>query len=548
MSVFTRVASWLGFGREEAPLALEYAVPPEQQVDEPPAKDRPPLTNPQFSTHTEWTTSEIVAAVDAHELGDFASSGRLADWMGRDPRLATELGKREKGLTSLPLDVKTTTDTPTPQETDIAERLEAGFFESFGEDIITSIQRWIVLMGFALCQVRWVVRADPQGKLLWWPTLEVWHPQWVFYDDFLKAWRVQTKEGFSYIKPGDGQWALFMPSGDRGWLQGAVRSLALPCFITSLDWLDWADFNDAVGHPVKVAYVARGTKKEDKATFISNLQLLGRRTNVLLCQKNQDDSGYDFAYKEPGSLATSTFKDSIEVSDRAKTLVILGQVLTTEASGSGIGGGGPAAVHKMILSTILEGDANGFSTCLRYQVLTWWAFWNFGNSTLAPWVCWDLTPPEDKKLKADTLTASAAALAAVNKSLAGTGQVVDVVVFWSDFGLPLIPIPEGSQTESLADQANTTRTVGYVMESIGKGLAGSGFVLDAEEYCKKYGIPLKAVVVEPTPPPAPAPTQPPALPNKPGEPTPPEQPQPPEEPIPQEQPPAEGEPPLKEAA
>lgn len=532
MSFFAKVADLLGFGvRSKSPTPLSYAEQPEQQKDEP-AYNRVPSGNPLFQTSTEWTTDEIISALNAHELGDFTASAKLWDWMQRDPRLATELGKREKGVTSLPVSIEPPSEeAPSNVEIDAAATLKETFFETIPEDVINSIVRSLVGMGFALCQVCWVARPDPQGRLFWWPQLELWHPQWVYYDDFLKQWRVQTKEGFSYIKPGDGQWVLFMPSGERGWLSGAVRSLALPCFITSLDWLDWADFNDAVGHPVKVAYVARGAKKEDKAVFIANLQQLGRRTNVLLCQKNQDESGYDFAYKEPGSLATETFKDSIEVSDRAKTLVILGQVLTTEASGSGISGSGPAMVHKMILSTVLAGDASVLSTCLRYQVLVWWCFWNFGSSQAAPWVEWETAPPEDRKLRADTIVAAATALDKVQKSLAGTGQMVDPVAFWSDFNLPFVEIPEGRQTESLSEQANTTKTVGYVMESINKALVGTGKRLNSEAYCQKYGIPLMdfeepAPIPDPSLPPAPTDEE---TKPEPGEPKPKEEPQPPED-------------------
>lgn len=518
MGVFTKLGEGLRgllsslLPREQQPRALNYSLPPEQQEENAPPEEgnttKIPLNGPQFQIQSEWTTQDILDTLDAHELGDFSSSARLWDWCQRDPRLATELAKREKGLNALPFSVHPASDEDTtPQQQEAAVTLEKQWFSSFGEDVISSLIRNIVGMGFALCQLTWQARPDDKGRLLWWPCLELWHAQFVFWDENRKQWRVQTREGFQYITPGDGQWVLFMPSGQRGWLAGAVRSLSLACFITLLDQLDWADFNDAVGHPVKIAYIARGTKKEDKTTFLANLALLGRKTNVLLCQKNADESGYDAKYLEPSSIATESFKDSMEVADRSKTLVILGQELTTVAGGSGIGGGGPAAVHKMILATLLKADANGLETTIHCEILNWWAFWNFAESMLAPWPFWDLMPPEDKKLLAETIVSAAKALEDVQKSLAGTGNMVDPVVYWSRFDLPIIEVPPGRPTQSLSEQANTTRTVGYVMESISKGLVGSGNQLDVVKYCGIYSIPLLAGerVVPGLPAPAPEP-------------------------------------------
>lgn len=448
MGLFSRLGAALGgllSPRGERPNSLDYIQPPEVQEDNGSPDKKAIVLSPTFAVFTDWTSQEILDALEDHERGNFSDSGKLWDWMGRDDRLATELGKREKGVTSLPFTACPSNrddETSTPAQQDAAATLKEQWFKSFPEALISSIIRCAVGMGFALCQVTWEARRGSDGKLLWWPCLELWHPSWVYYDDFLKQWRVATREGFKYINPGDGQWFLYMPSGARGWMAGAVRSLAFPCFITSFDWRDWADFNDSVGHPVKVAYIARGTKKEDKDTFLKNLGILGRKTSVLLCQRNNDDSGYDFSFKEPGRIATDTFKESIETSSKAKTLVILGQLLTTDAAGSGISGGGPAEVHKLILAILLKSDAETLSSALREQIVAWWAWWNLGDSELAPWPTWDCTPPEDKLARATSLQTVAQAVALANPLLKLQGKVINFETTVEDLGFTLIEVSE----------------------------------------------------------------------------------------------------------
>lgn len=430
--------------------------PPEDQENNAAPEDQAKLAvTPVFQIFTDWTTDEILSALDAHELGQFRSSALLWDWMTRDARLDAELGKRQRGVLTLPFHVEPPKKgEASAAEQDIADTLQEEWLRCFPDSTMTQVMRSMVGMGFAMCQVHWDARPDQDGNVKWWPRLELWHPQFVWYDDFLKRWRVQTRDSFAYVTPGDGQWFLFMPAGPRGWMDGAVRSLAFPCFITSFDWRDWADFNDSVGHPVKTAYVARGATKTDKATFIANLQLLGRKTNVLLCQKNQDDSGYDFEFKEPSRIATDSFKDSIEMSDKAKTLVILGQVLNTEGSGSSLSGGKTATAHQLILATLLQSDANGLDTDLFIQVLQWWAYWNYGDSKLTPKAVHDATLPDDQLANAQTLVATSQGIAAANAVLKPQGKAVDAVKMMEDLKIPLMDAPEEPATDPNADPNN----------------------------------------------------------------------------------------------
>lgn len=493
MGLFSRLASAIFPSRTDPTIKTQ---PPEQQQPNTPPKETDgsgtaiPYLEPPIQLFTEWTTQAILDALTAHELGDFSASGKLWEWMGRDDRMQTELNKRDKGLNSLPFKLETASKKEgNKEEEDAKATLEEQWYQCIPEETVSSIIRCEVGMGFAMCRIFWDARRDSSGRLLWWPRLKLWAPQFCYYDDFLKKWRVQTEKGFEYITPGDGQWFLYMPSGDRGWLNGCVRSLALPCFVTNFDWQDWASFNDAVGHPIKVAYIARGTSKPNVDKFLANLVALGRLTSYLLCQKNTDDTGYDFEYKIPQNIATGTFKDSIDYSNKAKTLVLLGQMLTTD-SGPSLGGSGGAEVHKLILGTILRGDANSLSTTIRAQLLTWWSYWNLGNSQLAPWPDWDTTPPEDKAAKAKTITESANALEKVQASLKGTGKVIDVVAFWEDLGVVLVDAKQDVGL-SLEAQANMLRTVGYVLKSLREAMQGTGKQLDFEAVSQRFGIPVK---------------------------------------------------------
>jgi phage gp29-like protein len=349
---------------------------------------------PLLRTLTDWDIDAVLAAVDAHERGEFQQSGLLWLWMQRDPRLKTVLDVRTGGLPALPFTVDAATATPSSEELALAALLEDRWFDLFPESTIRALLKTAIGMGVAVARVEWA--SDERGH--WWPRLVVWPGDEVRWDDPSSVYRVQTRQESEVpVVPGNG-WLLWEPHGARSFQAGAVISLALPCLITSFDWRDWVNYNDAYGRPIRKAIVPRGATTAAKDDFFDNLDELGRAESTILCEQNLDGSGFNFEFVTPGGPTIDTFEKSIAQADKDKSTVILGQTLSTDVASSGSLALGD--VHKEIKAEKIRADANGLATVLREQILKPWAAYNFGLRDAAPWPRWKTDPtPQEKEEK-----------------------------------------------------------------------------------------------------------------------------------------------------
>ncbi len=122
--------------------------------------------------------------------------------------------------------------------------------------------------------------------------------------------------------------------------------------------------------------------------------------------------------------------EAIAWADRAMTIAILGQNLTTDVQG---GSYAAARVHEAVRADLLEADVETLATGLRNGVLALWAEWNAGDPALAPWPRWDPRPPEDLAARAETLQRLAQAVA----TFAQAGANVDLDALLEEYGLPV---------------------------------------------------------------------------------------------------------------
>jgi phage gp29-like protein len=422
MGLFSRIASWLR--------------PGDARFYKPDAEDEKRLVVPQvpyLQTLTAWKPSTVLAALDAHELGDFSQSGLLWQWCAaRDDRLRAVLHVRASGLPSLPFAaLPATPDRPTPEEEEAAALLEAGWFDIFPESTVRALFRAAVGMGVVAARVRMVTG----HRGLWWPRLTVWPPEALRYDDNERCFYAQARNCADVkITPGEG-WFLWQPDGPRGFQLAAVLALALPCLISNFTQRDWANYSDAHGHPVAKASVPRGAKQTEKDAFVANLKALDSKTKVLLTQKNLDGSGFDFEWVSLEGKEVNTFERALEQANKAKAILLLGQSLTTDVADSGSRALG--AVHNQIRNQILKSDAEGFVTAVREQIVKPWARYNLGAEALAPWPRYDHKPPADRKAEAETHVIAASAVTALQGVLTGTGKRLDTVAYLERLELPL---------------------------------------------------------------------------------------------------------------
>jgi phage gp29-like protein len=388
----------------------------------------------QLST---WTVDEILDTQDAHERGQMQQSGLLWLWMQRTSRLKAVLRKRAGALSSLPfqVDPASGSEDATPEELAVASLIEKQWFEILPEPTLKALVRAMVGQGVALARVTWC-----DDGVYWWPRLTVWPCDALYYRDSEQVWYARTREGGDRkICPGAG-WLLWLPDGPLSFQTGSVLSLALPCLLSTLADSDWANYNAANAQIVRKVTVPRGATRASKDAFLDSVEGLGRDTSAVLCERNLDQSGFDFEYVSAGGTSTlDTFQRAKDDAAKQITIEILGQEKTTDLGQEGA----RSAVESLqsVEDAIIAADAASLSTAIREQILKPLCEYNWGSPELAPWPKWEIDLPADAAIAAKTDLAMAQAADAITGSLQGTGKALDVLAYFERAGVPMIDAP-----------------------------------------------------------------------------------------------------------
>lgn len=392
--------------------------------------DRPDLIRFQdlpVTVLTDWTRDQAKAAIDQHDLGYFGGTAQLSEAMLRDDRISSVLETRILGL----LGCDTTTTPPKGYEEDeqakeAAERLEADWQAMLPDDVLKGLLRWAVLMRFCLAEICW-----SGDETHWTFTLKLWHPMFVWYDIARRQYVVNTQQGPQWIEPGKGKWFLWAPDGYyRGWILGAVRSLADPWLARTYNFRDWARYCEVHGLPIRKIKAPAQAPEPEKDAFFNQVAVLGS-DNTIICPQGvgDDPQNWDLELVEAEAGEWEAFKAAKEDCDTRISIRVLGQNLTTEVQG---GAYAAAQVHNLVRFDYKKADAKSFATALREQCFVPWTAFNYGDGRKAPVSAWAIAPPDDLKTDAETASTAATAVAALQGN-----PDVDTRAFLEKFKVPL---------------------------------------------------------------------------------------------------------------
>ncbi|MBI2388651.1 MAG: DUF935 family protein [Deltaproteobacteria bacterium] len=403
---------------------------------------RTPSTRPSFRVYTplptvawknDWSKEEVDAALQNHELGQFMQSALLADAMTRDDAFDAVLSTRVLGLLALPRNVEPSLEVDPRRGRKAARLIDEKYDQIFPRSTLAELLKWAIVLGFALAQIVWHPNDDATE---WLPELQVWHPSFVYYRYDLRKFIALTTEGPVLIEPGDGQWLLFTPFGtDRGWMSGAIRSIAIPWLARLYAWRDWQRWSELYSLGVRKAIAPANADENDKERFFDQVTALGAETTVLVTQALSGEK-YDLEMLWPNAQGTADgFERLMNKCESRIAIRLLGQNLTTEVRSGSLAA---ARVHENVKLELLQFDDRALSEDLRAQVLRPYCRFNFaGGDVLAPRLGRKTAPTEDRKNEADTLSGAASALA----SLIAAGVPVDIRAYAERFGVPLLAPP-----------------------------------------------------------------------------------------------------------
>lgn len=374
---------------------------------------------------------DITAALSALALGQFFTSGTLADAMMADDRINGVVTTRLDALASLPLEVAPRTQKK--KATRRADQLVEEWPTWIAAAELKRILMWGRMIGLGIGEILWET-----SEGYWRPRVKAWDPRYTYWRWDTRSFWMITMDGVVELRPGDGHWILFCPWGYcRGWMMSMIRPLARPFLWRQWAMRDWARYSEVHGLPIKKAFVPAESNAEDKENFVSDLQNLGNEGIVRLPRAIDGQNGYDLELCEPTSQSWDGFRAECEKADECIAVTVLGQNLTTSAKSGGSYALGN--VHDRIRLDRLEDDAVSLGACMEQQLVIPWATYNWGDVSLAPHVRWSTKAPENRKASADTLLSLGNGLIAVRKA----GMNVDLVETAKRQQIPLI---EGEPT------------------------------------------------------------------------------------------------------
>ncbi len=338
---------------------------------------------PIITIQNSWTVAGVRAALQAHMEGIFELSGQLVDSMLGDDRVQATLGSRISGLFG-----REVQHTPPDDSSAARECLDAwsdhwpAFASSYA---MPESQAYSIFMGWMPGQLLW----DTGGKI-WKPYARPWHPRFTFYHWPARKYVAISQDGLIPITAGDGKWYLHAPYGSyRGWLRGAVRSVAEPWLIRHFAMRDWARYSEVHGLPTRIGYTPASADPGERAKFEASIANLGSDSAMLIPRGIEPNQGYDYELREAAAGNWEAFPGLIDRCDMSIVLAIMFQNLTTEVQG---GAFAAAKAHMDIREQGLQWDNAAWSQTVYRDFARPFAYLNFGDAELAPRTTWDVAP------------------------------------------------------------------------------------------------------------------------------------------------------------
>jgi phage gp29-like protein len=344
----------------------------------------PVLTNWR-ETDSVWRLRQILVE---HEYGQFMDSAPLWEEMQTDDRIAAVLDTRVGGIVSADLSFTASSDKRKPRK--MAELMggndqtqDDGLWRRIvSNDAAKEILRWKIGLGVAFGPILW---KEVDG--MWIPRLVPFNPKYLRYDWGRRCFFVITMDGQQIEMPrteeeprGNGNW--FFWGGERSWMHGMVRSLAMKYIDRGWNERDRARRSEKYGNAIIEGKHPADAKPDDVARYEAQLQNLGSEPTIMTPQRDEKNGpSYSLQIHEVKGEGWQVFNDTQRMIDDAIAIRMLGQNLTTDVKGGSLAA---SKVHEAVRGDVKRGDADFFQ-CVREQILCWYCHHNFLDAGLAPY-------------------------------------------------------------------------------------------------------------------------------------------------------------------
>lgn len=378
-----------------------------------------------------WSPDEVKTAIESADSGNLQSLADLCETIMADDRVDGVCSTRTLGLLGLPL----TFEGGTQEARDYysgSKGVPGEWWKEHSESELLELHTWGLIMGVGLAQRVPLPRVMGDRQRY---RLECWSPRWLtFKSEAVRgapAWEVFAKGGHVPVIPGQGQWVLYTPFGaKRPWAKGKWRKIVFPWLLKRYALEDRANLGEVIGGPTMVGKTGSGSTERQRTKLLSQLVALGKRGKIVI------PDGWDVSLLEATGRTWEIYSEAIAWADSAITIVLAGQVVTTEGS-PGFSSGN---VQERIVGSLIRFDAGALSTALHEQSIVPCTIAAGGKAVDAPYPVFDTAPPPDKEQTARTLEILGRAVDLLDKALSSDAQRIDVKTLLGALQIPLLAV------------------------------------------------------------------------------------------------------------
>lgn len=338
-----------------------------------PIGETPPLY-PTFG----WDNPAVIqSALASHESGFFSQSELLYQAMKRDPKIYAALRTRVQAMRKYHTKLLVSVSAP-PMIKKLANLLERNFFKILPGDVQVEILERLIMIGNCIFRIQLVYDEYIYQYI---PKIKVWNHSYVDFSDEEQCYYVNSKEHGRIPVIGDG-WGVFSTGSSRPWLNGAIRALALPFFISSQSINGWTTFNSSEAKAYKYIKVPSLKAETDETKVLYGKVLLAKDGDTIISSSDTDIS---LLSSQGRASAYNTYKDILKWADDTKAIVLLGNNLVQDIQNSSYAATKEAT--QSIASDIIESDTQSLEDGINKFVMPIWTDVNFtpsiyGQSTL----------------------------------------------------------------------------------------------------------------------------------------------------------------------
>lgn len=400
-----------------------------------------PIAQPQRAVpRTHWTPQDVQSALRSADAGQLIDAADLVEQILTDDRVAGVMATRTLGMLGLPLAFEG--DPSLVSALAGASGTDGDWHSMHPEAELASLMAWGITLGVGVAQRVPVRRAMGQRQL---HRLRVWHPRWLSFEwngnaeGPLGRWKIHTRDGQRVITPGDGEWILYTPYGaDRPWARGLWRTLAFSWILKRFALLDRSRHLEVLGSPIRAGTAPQGATERQRRRWQSQLRTLSRDSAIVM------PDGYKLELVEAKGNSWEMYDSQVSWADRAATIAVAGQIVTTEGS-KGFADG---ATQDTIRRELVRFTGKTLGDTLRAQSLRPWAELNFPGKR-APSPRWDAESSDERLARARSMISLGEAIGRMDAALAASGVRMDTTALAQRYDLPVVPLPATSKAPTI---------------------------------------------------------------------------------------------------